>query len=76
VDLASHRVLERVVDEALPLYGSLAFELHRNDDGPEMAAAIASTCVPGMQMAFVDHFDMYSRESIAQRGFDPRTPIR
>ena len=76
MNLAPHRALESVVDEALPLDGSLALELHRDDDGPEMAAAIASTCVPGMQMAFVDHFDMYSRESIAQRGFDPRTPIR
>jgi hypothetical protein len=74
VNLAPHRALESVVDEALPLDGSLALELHRNDDSPEMAAAVAGTRVPGMQVTLVDQFDVHSGESLAQRGFDARTP--
>ena len=62
MNLAPHRALESVVDEALPLDRSLALELHRNDDGPEMAAAIAGTRVPDMQMTLVDYFDVYSAE--------------
>ncbi len=66
MNLAPHRALESVVDEALPLDGSLALELHRNNDGPEMAAAVAGTHVPDMQMALVDHFDVNSAETLAQ----------
>jgi len=40
-----------------------------------MAAAVAGTRVPDMQMAFVDHFDVNSGESLAQLGFDARAPI-
>jgi hypothetical protein len=65
VNLAPHRALESVIDQALPLDGSLAFELQRNDDGPEMATALASTRVPDMQMTLVDHFDVYSGEACA-----------
>jgi len=75
VNFAPHRALESVVDETLPLDGSLALELHRNDDGPEMAAAVAGTRVPDMQMTLVDHFDVNSGESLAQFGFDAREPI-
>ncbi len=75
MNLAPHRTLESVVDEALPLDESLALELHRNDDCPEMAATIASTRVPCVQMALVDHFDVNSGESLAQLGFDTRAPI-
>ena len=75
MNLATHRTLECVVDEALPLDGSLALELHRNDDGPEMAAAVAGTRVPDMQMTLVDHFDVNGGESLAQFGFDAREPI-
>jgi hypothetical protein len=75
VNLAPHRALESVVDEALPLDGSLALELHRNDDGPEMSAAVAGTRVPAMQMALVDHFDVHSGEPLAQLDFDARAPI-
>jgi len=75
VNLASHRALESVVNEALPLNGSLALELHRNDDGPEMATAVAGTRVPGMQMTLVDHFDVNRGEALAQLGFDARTSI-
>ena len=75
MDLAPHRAIESVVDEALPLNGSLAFEPLRNDDGPEMAAAVAGTHVPDMQMTLVDHFDVNSGETLAQLGFNARTPI-
>jgi hypothetical protein len=75
VNLAPHRALESVVDEALPLDGSLALELHRNNDGPEMPAAVAGTRVPAMQMALVDHFDVHGGEPLAQLDFDARTPI-
>ena len=75
MNLASHRALESVEDEALSLYESLALERHRNDDGPEMAAAVASARVPGVQMALIDHFDVNSGESLAQLGFDARAPI-
>ena len=75
MNLAPHRALESVVDEALPLDGSLALELHRYDDGPEMAAAVAGARVPDMQMTLVDHFDVNCGESLAQLGFDTRTPI-
>jgi hypothetical protein len=75
VNLAPHHALESVVDEALPLDGRLALELHRDDDGPEMAAAVAGTRVPGMQMTLVDHFDVNGAESLAQLCFDARTPI-
>ncbi len=75
MNLGPHRALESVVDETLPLDGGLALELHRNDDGPEMAAAVAGTRVPGMQMTLVDHFDVNRGESLAQLGFDARTPI-
>jgi len=73
VNLAPHRALESVVDEALSLDGSLALELHRNYDGPEMAAAVAGTRVPDMQMTLVDQFDVNSGESLAQFSFDSRT---
>ena len=75
MNLVAHRALERVVDEALPLDKSLTLELHRNDDCPEVAAAVAGTRVPGVQMTFVDHFDVNCGESLAQLGFDARTPI-
>jgi len=75
VNLAPHRALESVVDEALPLDGSLALELHRNNDSPEMATSIAGTRVPAMQMALVDHFDVHGGEPLAQLDFDARTPI-
>lgn len=66
MDLAPHRVIESVVDEALSLDGSLPLEPYRNDDGPEMAAAVAGTHVPDMQMTLVDHFDVNSAETLAQ----------
>ena len=75
MNLAPHRALESIVDEALPLDRSLALEAQRNDDGPEMAAAVAGTRVPRMQMTLVDHFDVNRGESLAQCGFDARTPI-
>ena len=65
MNLGPHRALESVVDEALPLDGRLALELHRNDDGPEMAASVAGTHVPNMQMTLVDHFDVNSGETLA-----------
>ncbi len=71
-----HRAIESVVDEALPLDGSLALEPHRNDDGPEMAAAVAGAHMPNMQMTLVDHFDVNSGKTLAQLGFNARTPIR
>jgi hypothetical protein len=40
-----------------------------------MAAAAAGTRVPRMQMTLVDHFDVNRGESLAQLGFDARTPI-
>jgi hypothetical protein len=40
-----------------------------------MAAAVAGTRVPGMQMTLVDHFDVNGAESLAQLGFDASTPI-
>ncbi len=70
-----HHAIESIVDEALPLDGSLALEPHRNDDGPEMAAAVAGTHVPDMQMTLVDHFDVNSGETLAQLGFNTRTTI-
>ncbi len=75
MNLAPHRALESVVDEALPLDGSLALEPHRNDDGPKMAAAVAGTHVPDMQMALVDHLDVNSGKPLTQLSFDARTPI-
>ena len=75
MNLAPHRTFESVVDEALPLDGSLALELHRNDNGPEMAAAVAGTRVPAMQMTLVDHFDVHSGEPLAQLDFDSSAPI-
>jgi hypothetical protein len=75
VNLAPHCALESVEDEALSLDESLALERHRNDNGPEMAAAVARTRVPGVQMTLVDHFDVNSGESLAQLGFDARAPI-
>ena len=72
---APHRALESVVDEALPLNRRLALELHRNDDGPEMAAAVAGTRMPGMQMTLVDHLDVNSGKPLTQLSFDARTPI-
>ena len=75
MNLAPHRILESIVYEALPLDGGLAFELCRNDDGPEMAAAVTGACMTGMQVAFIDQFDVDGRESLAQRGFDARTTI-
>ena len=75
MNLAPHGTLESVVDEALPLDGSLALELHRNDDGPEVAAAAAGTRVPAMQMALIDHFDVHGGEPLAQLDFDARAPI-
>ena len=70
-----HHAIESVVDEALPLDGSLALEPHRNDDSPEMAAAVAGARVPDMQMTLIDHFDVNSGETLAQLGFNTRTPI-
>jgi hypothetical protein len=40
-----------------------------------MATAVAGACVPGMQMTFVDHFDVHRGEPLAQLGFDACTPI-
>jgi hypothetical protein len=40
-----------------------------------MAAAIAGTRVPGMQMTLVDHLDVNSGKSLAQLSFDARAPI-
>jgi hypothetical protein len=40
-----------------------------------MAAAVARTRVPGVQMALVDHFDVNGGESLAQLRFDARAPI-
>ena len=65
MDLAPHYAFESVVYEALPLDGSLSFELHRDDDGPEMAAAVAGTRVPDMQMTLIDHFDVNRGETLA-----------
>ncbi len=65
MNLVSHCALESVIDETLPLDGSLALEPHRNDDGPEMAASVAGTHVPNMQMTLVDHFDVNSGETLA-----------
>jgi hypothetical protein len=76
MNLAPHRTLERSIDEPLPLNGGFAIELHRDDDGPEMAATIAGPCVPGVQMTLIDHFDVDRSESLAQLGLDARTPIR
>ena len=65
MDFASHRALESVVDEALPLDRSLTLELQRNDDGSEMTAAVAHTRVSDMKMTLVDHFDVDCGESLA-----------
>jgi len=75
VNLAPHRALERIVDEALPLDGSLALELHRNDDSSEVAATVAGAGVPDVQMALIDHFDVNRGEPRAQLVLDSRTPI-
>jgi len=65
VDFAPHRAFERVVDQTLPLHGGLAIELHRDDDGPEMAAARSGTRVTGVQMTLIDHFDVYCGKPLA-----------
>ena len=65
MNLAPHRTRESVVDDALPLDRRFALELHRDDDGPEMAAAVAGARVSDMQMALIDHFNVNRGESLA-----------
>ncbi len=63
------------VDEALPRDGILAFEEARHDDGAKVAASGCRACMPGVEVALIDHFDMNGREPFADGFLDARAAI-
>lgn len=65
MDLAPHRAFECVVDQTLPLHGSFAVELKRDDDSPEVTASLPCTRMTRVQMTLIDHFDVYCGKPLA-----------
>ena len=66
--------MEAVMD-AVPVAAAKTGMLYSADIIHVVATALAGTCVPGVQMALINHFDVYRRKPFAQLSFDACAPI-